>query len=71
VRNNLAMPDFVGQVAAVLAQASSRSGALEAGLTESVCWMTSRARWNNACAQRMGVGLSMDDFGTGIRRYPI
>ena len=60
------MPDFVGQVAAVLRKYRIDPALLKLELTESVVLndVQSAAEIMHAL-KRLGVGLSMDDFGTG------
>jgi diguanylate cyclase (GGDEF)-like protein len=61
-----AMPDFVGQVAAVLRKHRVKSSYLKLELTESVVLDDMQGTVEIMHALKgLGVGLSMDDFGTG------
>jgi diguanylate cyclase (GGDEF)-like protein/PAS domain S-box-containing protein len=74
----LAQPDFVEEVGALLGRAGLPPERLRLEITESVLMEnaeTSRERLE--ALTRLGVGLSIDDFGTGysslayLRRFPI
>ena len=71
-------PDFVDEVAQVLAQTGLEPGRLTLELTESVLMQDAEAATATLVElKRLGVRLAIDDFGTGysslsyLRRFPI